>query len=313
LKGLSLIVVIPTYNRKYILEKCLNALFNQTCSKSDYEIIVIDDGSTDGTKEVVASMINSSPCKIRYFEKKHKGPAAARNVGIKNAEGEIILFIGDDIIATPTLLEEHYKWHRQYPDDNVAIVGFVTWSPEIKITPFMKWLENGGPQFHFWQIKDKIEIDEPKYFYTANLSLKRKFLLENNGFFVEDFPYAACEDIELGYRLKKIGMILKFNKNATGYHFHPINLNKYCRRMLYAGSSLVILSNKLPESFSADTPKTSLIKKIVKYPYPIIIKLMSFLDYYLGISFYSWYGKITDYYKYEGIKRAKTNIFERGF
>ena len=172
---LSLTVVIPTYNRKNILRKCLNALFNQSYPSSNYEIVVIDDGSNDGTEELVKSMKNSSPCALHYFKQKHKGPAAGRNVGIKNAEGRIILFIGDDIIAAPNLLEEHIKWHNKYPDDNVAVLGYVTWSPEIEITPFMRWLENGGPQFHFWQIKDKIDVDTSKYFYTSNISVKRKF------------------------------------------------------------------------------------------------------------------------------------------
>jgi len=285
---MNLTVVIPTYNRKDILKKCLKALFNQTYPYSDYEIIVVDDGSTDGTEELVKSLLNSARCTLRYFKQEHKGPAAARNVGIRNAKGEIILFIGDDIIATPTLLEEHSKWHREYPDDNVAVLGYVTWSPEIEITPFMRWLENGGPQFHFWQIKDRIEVDAQNYFYTSNISLKRKFLLENNGFFDEEFPYAAFEDNELGYRLKKAGMILNYNKEAVGYHYQYTSLNDACRRMIKVGEARIILAKKIKE-------------EQIYHPKPLFRKILSkikFIFYYLIAKFYEKRGIRENIFRY---------------
>lgn len=303
MNNLRLSIIIPTYNRKDILKKCLTTIFNQTYPQNMYEIIVVDDGSTDGTEEMLKTMINDAPCNLRYFRQENKGPAAARNVGIRNANGKIVLFIGDDIIITPSLLEEHLKWHKEHTEDNIAVLGYITWSPEIEITPFMDWLENGGPQFHFWQIKDKVEVDAWRYFYTSNISLKKTFLLKN-GLFDEDFKYAAYEDIELGSRLQKRGMLIRYNKNAIGYHYHPFNLNKYCNRMLYLGSSAVILSNKHPETYHFSLPKTSLVKRILKKcSYPVIRNLISFLDSF-GIDFHSWYGKILDYYKFEGAKRA---------
>ena len=193
MKDLSLTVVIPTYNRKNILKKCLNALFDQTYPQSDYEVIVVDDGSTDGTEEIVKFLINNSPCILRYFKQEHKGPAAARNLGIKNANGKIILFIGDDIIATPNLIVEHMKRHLTNPEVNIAILGYVTWSPELRITPFMRWLENGGPQFSYHELKDKEALGHG-YFYTCNISLKRHFLL-THGLFDERCKYAAYEDL----------------------------------------------------------------------------------------------------------------------
>jgi len=288
-------VIIPTYNRKDILKKCLNALFSQTYPQSEYEIIVVDDGSTDGTEELVRTIINDSPCTLRYFKQRNKGPAAARNVGIKNSNGEIILFIGDDIISTPTLVEEHIKWHKEYPDSNVAVLGYITWSPEVKITPFMKWLENGGPQFHFWQISHKVDVDTKDYFYTSNISMKRKFLLENNGFFDEDFPYAAFEDIELGYRLKKKGMILKYNKEAIGYHYHYISLDDCCKRMIRVGESSLIMAKKLGErqdSFSLN--ESSSLK--------ILTRIRTLVYYFIAKACYP----IAKFYEMRGIKK---NIF----
>jgi len=258
---MKITIIIPTYNRKDTLKKCLNTVFNQTYPKTDYEVIIIDDGSTDGTEELVNSLLDDSPCAVRYFRQENKGPAAARNVGIKNAYGKIILFIGDDIIATPTLLEEHIKWHKDYPDDNVAVLGYVTWSPEIKITPFMRWLEESGVQFGYPLIKkfDDVPCD---FFYTSNISLKREFLLENNGLFDEAFPYAAYEDIELAYRLSKKGLQIVYNEKAVAYHEHHIDQKSFSKRSKLAGRAKAIFHRKHPELRESSDSVISVIKKI---------------------------------------------------
>ena len=239
-------IIIPTYNRKDILFKCLNALFNQTHPKSQYEIIVVDDGSTDTTPKLVKKLTNLSPVPLNYFKQANKGPASVRNLGIMEAKGDIILFIGDDIIATPHLIEEHVKWHTEnFPEDNVAVLGYVTWSPEIEITPLMYWLEHGGPQWSFDELEEE-EIVNFHRFITANISLKRNFLL-NNGLFDQDFPYAAYEDTELGYRLEKKGLKIVYNKKAVGFHYHPTDIYDFANRMKKMGESVTIFCNKHPE------------------------------------------------------------------
>ena len=272
MKDLSLTVIIPSYNRKDILKKCLNALFDQTYPRSDYEIIVVDDGSTDGTEEIVKFLINRSPCILQYFKQENKGPAVARNLAIKNANARIVLFIGDDIIATPGLVTEHMKWHSRNPEENVAILGYVTWSPELRITPFMKWLENGGPQFCFHGLEGK-ETASYKQFYTSNISLKRHFLLRN-GLFDEDFKYAAYEDVELAYRLKTIGLKIEYNPRAIGFHYHPTSIADACKRMRKAGESGAIFVSKHPElEFISVMEKNLRIKQrkkaFVKLLYPL--------------------------------------------
>lgn len=307
MNDLFLSVIIPTHNRKKVLNKCLKALFTQELDKSNYEIIVIDDGSNDGTDKIVEPMMKDSSLRLKYFSQKNKGPAAARNIGIKNARGGLILFIGDDIVASHSLLGEHLNWHRRYPKQNLAILGQVDWSPEIKITPFIKFLDQAKIQFEHPQSHDPQSLSY-RYFYSSNVSVKKIFLL-NNGLFDEEFKYAAYEDVELGYRLQKKAMIIRYNKDAIGYHFHPSSLNEYCRRMLNVGESLVILSKKHSEAFSIFLPKTSLLKKLLKkYTYPIIRSFISFLDYYFGINFRSWYQRMLDYYKFEGIKKGLSGV-----
>ncbi len=242
---LSVSIVVPTYNRKETLKQCLNALFRQTYPKPKFEILVIDDGSNDGTERVIKKLMTNAPVALRYFKQDNKGPAAARNLGIKNAQGEKILSIGDDIIASEILVEEHMKWHERYTENNVAVLGFVTWPPEIKVTPFMKYIGEEGFQFGFKLINNEEDVPY-NFFYTSNISLKRDYLLKN-GFFDEDFPYAAWEDIELAYRLKKKGLKIVYNKKAIAYHDHVVTQNGYCKRMEISGMSAKIFHGKYPE------------------------------------------------------------------
>ncbi len=288
---MKLSVVIPSYNRKDTLLKCLNALFKQTYSKEGFEIIVIDDGSTDGTEFFIKEAIKSPPVELKYFRQENKGPAAAKNTGIRNANGKVILFIGDDIIATSTLLEEHSNWHREYPNDKAAVGGYVSWAKDTCVTPFMKWLENGGPQFTFNLIK-KDTVDY-RYFITANISLKRNLLLRN-GIFDEDFRYACYEDIELGYRLTNMGLKLLYNKNAVGHHSHTTSLINYERRMLNAGKSLRLFLNKHPELRKRYYP--TLWRRLRTYLYAPVI--------------YANYNPITFYYRYRLNKKLMEGLRE---
>lgn len=271
---MDITIIIPTYNRKDILRKCLKAIYMQTYPRSNFEIIVIDDGSTDGTEKAVKEIITNSPVVLRYFKQDNKGPAAARNVGIKNALSDKVLFIGDDIIATETLIEEHMKWHTSNPDNNIAILGFVTWSPEIKVTPFMYWLENGGPQFSYYKYQHSKEVSW-KDFFTCNISLKKRFLIEN-GLFNEGFKYAAYEDSELGYRLNKKGLKLIFNKSAAAYHYHYTSLDDACKRMTKIGESSYIFFEKIGLK-----PKPTLSSPVRRN-----LNKAKFIIYYLVAKFY---------------------------
>ncbi len=278
MNGVEVSIIIPTYNRKNILKKCLNALFAQVLSKEQYEIIIVDDGSTDGTNNMINEEIQkNSDIRIRYFKQENKGPASARNLGINNSIGDIILFIGDDIIATPKLLNQHIVFHYKYPQNNIAILGYVTWSPEIKITPFMFWLEHGGPQFSYYKF---IHEEEVENFWTCNISLKRSFLIKN-GYFDEDFPYAAHEDTELGYRLQKKGLQIIYNKNAIAYHYHSTNIEKYCYRQKLVGKSFIILHKKYPEIFEMPLENNNVKKNIwviFKFIVPYLKKFAVILD-----------------------------------
>lgn len=221
-------VVIPTFNRKEILTKAIWGHISQSALSETKEILVIDDGSTDGTEARVSALRSESPVPIRYWQQSNRGQAAARNLGVREAEGEIILFTDDDIIPAPDLLAEHLRWHERYPEAKAAMLGLVTWSPEVRPTPFMKWYGLDGPLFAYGHFSENTELDF-RAFYTCNLSLKTEFL-RRTGTFDEDFRGYGFEDAELGYRLQKNGMRLGYNPAAVGYHYKYVTFAEACRR-----------------------------------------------------------------------------------
>ncbi len=239
---MKLTVVMPTYNRSDLLGRALKALLDQTVPADDYEIVVVDDGSTDHTPEVAAESVEAGGGRIRYFRQDNRGPAAARNLGTREAKGEIILFTGDDCIATRTLVAEHLRVHEEEGD--LGVLGHIAWHPELEITPFMAFLEE-GVQFGFKHIRNPDDIG-PWCFYTANCSV-RKHRIEEAGWFDEDFKYAAYEDIELAYRMEKRGLRIVYRPQALTYHHHQTTLKQYLGRQRLAGRSAVLFAQKHPE------------------------------------------------------------------
>jgi GT2 family glycosyltransferase len=237
----KLSIAIPTYNRKDVLRKVLEAYCSQSAQEEILEIFVADDGSTDGTESAVAQFNEGSSVPVRYFRQEHRGAAAARNLAIREARGDLLLFTDDDVIPSPTLVEEHSKWHRQNPDPRVAVSGSVPWHPEVHPTPFMHWLIRGGPLFDLRECSKRRELGF-EYFVTWNLSLKTKFLREN-GRFDEDFR-VYYEDYELGYRLSKKGLRLLYNPSAVGYHYRYVSFADVCRRAQLVAAAEKVLRTK---------------------------------------------------------------------
>lgn len=229
----SLSVVIPTFNREKVLSRALKAYLAQSQPHLIHELLVVDDGSTDGTEAMVRDFSRRSRFPIHYLRQSNKGPAAARNLGIRQATSSIVLFTDSDIVPRPELVEQHMESHRKEPEARAAVLGYVTWPREIKATPFMRWYGEQGALFGYGRIQGRQEVDF-HYFYTCNLSVKVDFL-KSCGQFDEDFKGAAYEDLELGYRLSKHRLRLLYNSAATAYH-HQFVLFAEARRKALANS-----------------------------------------------------------------------------
>lgn len=270
-------VVIPTFNRCKTLQKALAAYQDQSAVGQIAEIIVVDDGSTDATASIVDVTANRSAFPLRYFRQANKGPAAARNLGIREAHGSIILFTDDDIIPTPDLVAQHLEWHVEYPEETTAVLGYVTWAPELHSTPFMEWY---GKEvlFAYSEIASHSLVDF-RYFYTCNISMRRQFLLQK-GTFDEDFKHAACEDIELGFRLQKAGMRLFYNSAALAFHHQVISFDDACNRYKKSAAAAVVLRRKEAGRYSEEYTRTTSSQKqhLKKWLGPVLLPLKSLVD-----------------------------------
>ncbi len=204
-------VVIPTYNRKPILEKCLKALEVQVLSQNavtDYEIILVDDGSTDGTLEWLSTHKDNFP-HVRTFEQEHMGPAAARNLGVEKAKGDTIIFIDSDLVVTEVFLQAHADALTQ-GEKKLGNDRFFTYGAVINTANF----EN--PTSEPYKLTDY----SAAFFATGNVAIPKHWL-EKAGLFDTGFQLYGWEDLELGVRLKNLGLQLIKCPEAVGYHWHP--------------------------------------------------------------------------------------------
>ncbi len=237
-------VIIPTYNRRSYLRDCLAALAEQNLLPR--EVIVVDDGSTDGTPEFLAGYSDraSPPFAFKYARQSNSGPAAARNRGLDLAEGELIVFLGDDMMAAPDWLENHVNAHRER-GFSCAVCGFTDWDrSRCSISPLLEFVNLHGYQFNFGSFRPGRETPFTG-FYTSNLSLPAYFLSKHR--FHEWFRKAAFEDIELGYRLCSRGMRIVYEPGCVVRHCHPMTAADFCRRQRALGEILFEMLERFPE------------------------------------------------------------------
>jgi GT2 family glycosyltransferase len=260
-------VIIPTYNRCEKLLRTLKSLEAQTLSKRRFEVIVIDDGSTDATRQKLAEYRKTSRLRITCASQQNKLQAAARNHGITLAKEDLLLFIGDDIIPSRDFLRQHLDFHRRHnPCGDVAVVGQIRWHKNLRVTPFMQFVNDYGAQFGFALMRHRgpWQFD---CFYTSNISLPRQMLEKLDYVFDEDFNRYGWEDAELGYRLESNGMRLLYNVDAVAYHDHATTLRQFCRRQYEVGRCSRVFLDKHPELESHLGSASKMRRRAMEWPF----------------------------------------------
>ncbi len=213
-------VVIPTYNRVDRLRRVLDALAAQTTPQEDFEVIIVSDGSTDGTADYLRS--GDLPLPVISIEQQNSGPAAARNRGIERARGKLVLFLDDDVIPGPELVAEHRQAQAQLSD--TVVVGPMLTPADHEMPSWVAWEQ----RMLYKQYED---MNAGKYtatarqFYTGNASLPRKLLTDCGGF---DERFRRAEDVELAYRLSDAGAAFSFNRHAEGFHYAERSFDSWC-------------------------------------------------------------------------------------
>ena len=227
-------VVIPTYNRLPVLRKLVRSLEKQSLSSNRFEVIVVDDGSNDGTYRWLSEYSGrlNINC-IRHLQ--NKGTAATRNDGLRKAKGDIIVFLDDDVRVDAKLLTIYLDAHKR--EDGVYI-GNVIYEKNKDERSLLQYLSTRGVH------KGKRDFT---CFITQNVSLRRKDAIDA-GLFDESIPnFFQGEDIEFGYKLSILGKRFIYLKNAIAYHSHTINLQKVLLDAEKFGKQLLpLLVHKVP-------------------------------------------------------------------
>jgi glycosyltransferase involved in cell wall biosynthesis len=202
-------VVIPTYNRRYHLDRTLRSLIGQDYPKDRYEIIVVDNSSTDGTADLVESLRQEAACPLRYFLKEPEGPGPARNLGVENARGELIAFIDSDCVADP-------RWLREGARLVCGDVGLV----QGKTLP-----DPGAP---FGALSRSVTILKLNHTYEGcNMFFRREAIVAvggiSGGYSTDrvgkrETYVIGGEDTDLAYRVIRSGWRSEFAPQAVVYH-----------------------------------------------------------------------------------------------
>lgn len=233
-------LIIPTHNRGVALQRTLAALSVQTYPADDMEVVIVADGCTDGTVEMLRNY--QAPFTLHVSEQPGQGPGAARNCGARNARGRLLIFLDDDIEAAPALVEAHVHAHRNKPDQ--VVIGYVP--PVIPQGPvdFFRmrlriWWED---QFQAMRRSDH------RYMYSnllsGNFSLETRLFARVGGF---DPTFRCHEDYELGMRLIKAGAVFSFAPGALGYHHDMTDLDRALERKYQEGEADVLMGRRHPE------------------------------------------------------------------
>ncbi|MBF0557609.1 MAG: glycosyltransferase [Nitrospirae bacterium] len=231
-------VIVPAYNSEFCIRQCLSSLIDQSLGREHYEIIVVDDGSTDGTANIIREF------EVKYLWEPNSGPAKARNYGAREAAGEIILFTDSDCVPSHNWIEEMVKPFKL--PDVIAVKGAYKTSQTSLVARFAQ--VEFEERFEILKKAESIDMVDT-YAAAFRLDIFRKF-----GGFDESFPVANNEDTELSYKLSSAGHRMVFNPDAIVFHLrHPDTLYKYSRQKFWRGFWRMVVYKRFPGKVVKDT------------------------------------------------------------
>jgi cellulose synthase/poly-beta-1,6-N-acetylglucosamine synthase-like glycosyltransferase len=235
-------VVVPARNAGQTIGECLDSLLTQSEPRERYEVIVVDDGSTDGTRQVVQGY------EVTLLDQPHEGPAAARNRGVAASSGEVVLFTDADCVPAPDWIDE---MARPFQDQDVVGVKGAYRTRQRGVMPRFVQCEYEERYERMAKVKQIDFID------TYSAGYRRQIFLTEGGFDT-DYPDASVEDQELSFRLAERGYKMVFNPRAIVYHRHPETLRAYFGRKFNIGYWKVRVLRRHPGKALRDshTPQT---------------------------------------------------------
>lgn len=230
-------VVIPTFNRRDRLHRVLRSLARQDTDRR-FEVLVASDGSSDGTDEYLRS--SEVPLDVVALSQTNQGPAAARNLGVEHATGELVVFVDDDVVAEPGLLRAHLAAHARRGDRTV-VIGPMLNPPDHAMSPWIAWeQEMLAKQYRAMDRGDYTAT--ARQFYTGNASLRLEHLRSVGGF---DTAFRRAEDVELAFRLDDLGLEFHYEREAVGLHYAERSYEAWLRTAYDYGRNDIVFARDL--------------------------------------------------------------------
>ena len=258
---IELSVVVPTYNRAWLLDGCLRALVAQVETDAELEVVVVDDGSSDGTTALLEHYSSLLP--LRFERQSNRGQAAALNRGIELARGRVCLFLDDDVVAGPRLLAEHVRAQREH-GEAIALGNLSLQLPERAggLARYVgRWWEG---QYGAFERGERTPTF--RSCYSGNLSIPRAALLDAGGF-AEWIPRSF--DVELAYRLERAGLPIVFVPEARAVQIYGKGFGAIARDFEDAGRAAVAMYRREPAllphlpigSFWRGSPRSAALRR----------------------------------------------------
>lgn len=266
-------VVIAAFNEEKTLKTCLDSLFAQTASSDSYEIIVADDGSSDGTREVAGSYCKAKGAQapaVEVVSQSNQGPGAARNLGARHARGDVLLFIDADSAADPRLVE---KMAAVFADP--AIAGASGEKKTLQTNLWARYVQIEY-DYKYERLARHPTID---FVDSSTAGYRREVFLSSGGF---DTSLEEAEDTELSFRLSERGCRLVLVPEAITWHSHPESPVRYLWRKFQYARGRVNVYARYPRKAMSDqrTPMTQKVQPFIAYAF-----VPAFLGAFVWIGF----------------------------
>jgi len=297
-------IILATYNRAETLYRCLEALSNQTQPPSDFEVIVVVDGSTDGTCEMLAKL--ETPFALRVIQQPNLGQPAALNRGVAESKGRISIFLDDDIIVTPQFVAEHLHLHQTR--DHVVGIGQLT----LTLPLGADWYARGfaqGWRVHYEEFNRGQRQPDWDDCYGGNMSVSRAAFMAVGGN-VTDLRRGY--DVELAYRLKQSGCSFAYLPEARGNQFESKSFRELSRDSELAGEASVELARRYPATerklfndFEKNRRGWLLLWRVL-WLVDLSVQGLEHLSWQAGRQgeSFEWFVFFSNYYFWRGVRRA---------